>query len=137
MYPAAFLAAGFLPYDRIQDLLRKRDHHAAGDSKKTVRPLAGIMTLQRQTNLHDAESQQDQTDRADQAENECAEVIDDRDRVAGGISRRRADGKRKDQAAVRQHREPGPPLFLLIFQRIKFFLHRLLLPEQHPLLHLS
>ena len=91
------------------------------------------MALQRKTDLHDAEPQQDQADRADQAKNERAEVVDDRDRIACGISGRRADGKRKDQAAVRQHRKPGPPLFLLIFERINFFLHRFL-PEQPPLL---
>lgn len=48
-----------------QNLLCKRNDNAAGQSEKTVGPLAGVVGFQRQTDLHHAESQQDHTHGAD------------------------------------------------------------------------
>ena len=45
------------------------------------------MAFQREADLHDAEAQQNHTHGADQAEDEITEVVDNRQRVAGGKGR--------------------------------------------------
>ena len=72
----------FLPNYHIQDLFCKGDNDPAGQGQKTIRPLAGIMRLHRQAHLHDAKSQQDQSNGSDQAEDEIGQVIDCLDRIS-------------------------------------------------------
>ena len=56
------------PGNQGQDLLRKCNDNPARHSEDTIGPLASIMAFQRQTDLENAEAQQDQTDGADQTE---------------------------------------------------------------------
>ena len=70
--------------DEGEDLLGKRDHNAARDGEHAVGALGGVVALEGQAQLEDAEAQQDHTDGPDEAENEVAEVVDNRERVAGG-----------------------------------------------------
>ena len=56
------------PSNQRQDLLRKCNDNPACHSEDAIGPLAGIMAFQRQTDLENAEAQQDQTDGSNQAE---------------------------------------------------------------------
>lgn len=56
------------PGNQGQDLLRKCNDNPTRHSEDTVGPLAGIVALERQTDLENAEAQQDQTDGSNQAE---------------------------------------------------------------------
>lgn len=69
------------PSNQCQDFLRKCNNNPASHSEDAIRPLAGVVTFQRQTDLENAEAQQNQTDGADQAEDEVTQIIDHRQRV--------------------------------------------------------
>ena len=56
------------PSNQGQDFLRKCNDNPACHSENTIGPLAGVVAFQRQTDLEDAEAQQDHTHGADQAE---------------------------------------------------------------------
>ena len=58
------------------------------------------MGFEGQADLHHAEAQQDHTDGPDEAENEVAEVVDNRQRVAGGKGRGGAAAQHKHQGRV-------------------------------------
>ena len=49
------------------------------------------MRLERQANLQNAKAEQDQADRANERENEVAQIVDDRQRIA--VCRERRDNK--------------------------------------------
>ena len=76
----------FLPNYHIQDLFCKGDDDPTCQGEKPVCPLAGIMRLHRQADLHDAKSQQDQSNGSDQAEDEIGQVVDCLDRITGRIA---------------------------------------------------
>ena len=69
------------PGNQGQDLLRKCNDNPTRHSEDTVGPLAGIVALERQTDLENAEAQQDQTDGSNQAEYKVRKVADHRQRV--------------------------------------------------------
>ena len=56
--------------DEGEDLTGKGDHDTAGDGEHTVGPLGGVVALEGQAQLEDAEAQQDQADGPDQGKDE-------------------------------------------------------------------
>ena len=64
-----------------QDLLRKCNDNPACHSEDTIGPLAGIVALERQTDLENAKAQQDQADGANQAEYKVRKVVDNCQRI--------------------------------------------------------
>ena len=54
--------------DKGENLLRKSNDNAASDGEHTVGPLGGVVALEGQAQLEDAEAQQDQAHGADQGE---------------------------------------------------------------------
>ena len=79
--------------DQRQDLLGERNDNAARNSQDAVRALRRIVRLERQTDLQNAEAEQDQADRANERENEVAQIVDDRQRIA--VCRERRDNKNR------------------------------------------
>ena len=63
-----------LPNNHIQYLLRKGEDDPAGQGQKAVGALRGIVRFQRESDLHDAESQQNETDGSDQTEDEGGQI---------------------------------------------------------------
>ena len=76
--------------DQVEDLLGKGDDDTARKGQETVRSLRRIVGLQGQTDLHDAEAQQDKPDGTDQTEDKGGQVIDNGNGVAGSKSRDRS-----------------------------------------------
>ena len=79
--------------DQRQDLLGECNDDAARNSQDAVRALRRIVRLERQTDLQNAEAEQDQADRANERENEVAQIVDDRQRIA--VRRERRDNKNR------------------------------------------
>ena len=98
--PIIFLC--ILAGDHGQDFFGEGDDDAAGQGQEAVGSLAGIVGLQGKTHLHDAPTQQDQTDGTDQAEDELTEIVHHSQRIrAGG-----GDGNRQGAGgADGQHRQ--------------------------------
>lgn len=69
------------PSNQGQDFLRKCNDNPACHSENTIGPLAGVVAFQRQTDLEDAEAQQDQTDGSNQAEYKVRKVVDNCQRI--------------------------------------------------------
>lgn len=63
--------------DEGEDLTGKGDHDTAGDGEHTVGPLGGVVALEGQAQLEDAEAQQDQADGPDQGKDELTQVLHD------------------------------------------------------------
>ena len=61
--------------DEGEDLLGERDHNAARDGEHAVGALGGVVALEGQAQLEDAEAQQDEADGPDEGKNEVAEVV--------------------------------------------------------------
>jgi len=79
--------------DQIKNLLSKGDNNTACEGQEAVCSLAGIVALERKTDLHNAEAEHDQTDCTDKTENESGQVVDHLQRVGGcGINRGHAEG---------------------------------------------
>ena len=78
--------------DQAEDLLGEGDDDTARDGQDAVRALGRVVALQREAELQDTEAQQDDSDGADQAEDEVAEVVDYRD----GIIRRQCGKSKTD-----------------------------------------
>ena len=70
--------------NHIQNILGKVDNDTTKEGHKALCALAGIVTFQGKTDLHNAEAQQNGTNRLDGAEHKIAEGIDGRQRVVGG-----------------------------------------------------
>ena len=62
------------PGDKGEDLLSKGNDNAARDGQHTVGPLGGVVALEGQAKLEDAEAQQDQADGPDQGKDEVAQI---------------------------------------------------------------
>ena len=81
------------------------------------------MGFEREADLHHAEAQQDHTNSPDEAENEVAEVVDNRQGVAGSKGRGGAAAQHKHQGrvdgkgafALFAHRQAAGFLVLLAF----------------------
>ena len=79
--------------DQRQDLLGERNDDTARDGQDAVRALRRIVRLEGQTDLQNAKAEQDQADRANERENEVAQIVDDRKRIA--VRRERRDNKNR------------------------------------------
>ena len=84
--------------DEGEDLTGKGDHDTAGDGEHTVGALGGVVALEGQAQLEDAEAKQDQADGPDQGENELAQVLHDLQGIVRGESGDDHDGHRHHQA---------------------------------------
>ena len=69
------------PSNQGQDLLCKCNDNPACHGENPVGSLAGIVAFQRQTDLENAEAQQNQADGANQAEYKVRKVVDNCQRV--------------------------------------------------------
>ena len=63
--------------DEGEDLLRESYDNAAGHGEHTVGPLGGVVALEGQAQLEDAEAQQDQADGPDQGKDELGQIFHD------------------------------------------------------------
>ena len=79
--------------DQRQDLLGERNDDAARNSQDAVCALGRIVRFERQTDLQNAKAEQDQADRANERENEVAQIVDDRQRIT--VRRERRDNKNR------------------------------------------
>ena len=77
--------------DQRQNLLGERNDDAARDGQNAVCALRRIVRLERQTDLQNAEAEQDQADSANQRKDKVAQIVDDRQRIA--VCRERRDNK--------------------------------------------
>ena len=102
IHPPSRKALSLTTSNQRQDFLRKCNDNPACHSEDTIGPLAGIVAFQRQTDLENAEAQQDQTDGSNQAEYKVRKVVDHRQRVGfckyrGAEHRNHHGGGGKDQ----------------------------------------
>lgn len=67
--------------NHIQNILGKVDNNASEKGHKALRALPGIVTFEGKTDLHNAEAQQNGTNRLNGAEHKIAQCIDGRQRV--------------------------------------------------------
>lgn len=94
MHPAVFLLAS----DQSENLLGEGDDNAACHSEHAVGTLGGIVTLEGQTHLQDAEAQQDEADSADQGKYKITQIVDHRQRIVRGQRRDSGDHHHHDRA---------------------------------------
>ena len=78
--------------DEGEDLLGKRDHNAARDGEHAVGALGGVVALEGQAQLEDAEAQQDEADGPDEGKNEVAQICHNRQRIV------RREGRTKQES---------------------------------------
>ena len=71
----------FLSQNHIQNILGKVNNHSTEKGHKALRTLPGIVAFEGETDLHNAEAQQDGTNRLDGAEYKIAQCIDGRQRA--------------------------------------------------------
>lgn len=83
MHSAVFLSAS----DQSEYLLGEGDDNAACNGEHTIGALGGIMALERQAHLQDAEAQQDKANGADERENKLTQIVDHRQRIVCGQCR--------------------------------------------------
>ena len=100
MLTAPFSETG-LTHDEVKDFLRKGDDDAACQSQETVGTLRRIVGLERQADLNNAPTEQDETNRTNESENKVGQVVYD----GNGITRSKgghahAHGKRKGKASI-------------------------------------
>lgn len=70
--------------DGRQDLLGKGDHQAAEQAQEALGSLAGVMALDRHTDLDDAPAKDNNADGLDSGKDEVRQVVDHRDRIGAG-----------------------------------------------------
>lgn len=75
-----------------QNFFCKGDDNTAGNGKETVGSLRRVVAFERETDLHDTESEQDQTDGTNQAEDKVGQIVDYRQRVIACGKRRHRHG---------------------------------------------
>ena len=71
----------FLACDKSKDFFCESNDDTSGKSKKTVCSLGRVVGLQRKSDLHDTEAEQDKSDCTDKSENEIGQIVYYRDRV--------------------------------------------------------
>lgn len=71
----------FLACDKSKDFFCESNDDTSGKSKKTVCSLRRVVGLQRKSDLHDTEAEQDKSDCTDKSENEIGQIVYNRDRV--------------------------------------------------------
>ena len=64
-----------------KNILCKINDHTAEKGHKALRPLAGIVTFEGETDLNDAEAKQNCADGFDGAEHKVAQIVDGRQRI--------------------------------------------------------
>ena len=89
-----------LSHDHIQNLLREGDDDPAGQGQKPIGALRRIVGFQRESDLHDAKPQQDQSDGSDQAEDEGRQIVHCRDWISRCECCCHPDCHRTDDPAV-------------------------------------
>ena len=67
--------------NHVQNILCKINDHTAEKGHKALRPLAGIVTFEGETDLNDAEAKQNCADGFDGAEHKVAQIVDGRQRI--------------------------------------------------------
>ena len=73
--------------DQVEDFFGKSHDQAAAKRQKSLGTLGRVVALEREANLHNAPTQQDETDGTDQGKDEGGEVVHHPQRIAGGKSR--------------------------------------------------
>ena len=100
--------------DGGQNLLCKSDNKAAKDAEDALRPLAGVVGLDRHTQLDDAPAQDHHADGLDAGENKVAEVVDNGEGVAvrgkSGDSQGHAEGSGQGGGEIKAPDLSGPAL---------------------------
>lgn len=80
--------------NEVEDLLGEGDNDTTRKSQEAVGSLRGIVGLERKTDLHNTEAEQDKTDGSDQPEDKAGQIVDDRNGVAGS---ERRNGSAEDE----------------------------------------
>lgn len=93
-----FTLPRFSASDESEDLLGEGNDDAACHRQHTVGALGGIVALEGQAHLQDAEAQQDEANGADQRENEIRQVVDHRQRVIYRQRRHRGGDQKQGNA---------------------------------------
>ena len=93
----------FLLYraDGGKNLLCKGNHKPAEQTQKALGSLAGVMALNRHTNLDDAPAEDNNADGLDRGKDKVRQIVDHRDRIAAG-------GKGGGAEADNAEREDAP-----------------------------
>ena len=87
--------------DGGKDLLCKCNHNPAEQAQEALGSLAGVMALDRHTDLDDAPAEDNNADSLDRGKDKVRQVVDHRDRVAAG-------GKGGGAEADNAEREDAP-----------------------------
>ena len=93
-----FTLPRFSAGDEGENLLSEGDDDTACHRQHTVGALGGIVALEGQAHLQDAEAQQDETNGADQRENEIGQVVDHRQRIVCGQRGHRGGDQKQGNA---------------------------------------
>ena len=72
---------GWSTYNEVKDFLCKGYDYATREGQKTIGALRRVVRLQGKANLDDAPSKQDEANSANQAEDKCAQVADNSQRI--------------------------------------------------------
>ena len=127
--------------DEGEDLTGKGNHDTAGDGEHTVGPLGGVVALEGQAQLEDAEAQQDQADGPDQGKDEVRQIFHDLEGIVCGEGGDDHDGHGQHQTGEEGVGPLGAALNLLLaLQGVQGLLEGLGLLEnlhrvQSPFLH--
>ena len=78
----------------------------ASNSQDAVCSLRRIVRFERQTDLQNAKAEQDQADRANERENEVAQIVDDRQRITIRCERRDNKKRQHEKHAGEDRVEP-------------------------------
>jgi len=105
--------------NQIKNLLGKSNHNTSREGQEAVGSLAGIVALEGQTDLHDAEAKHDDANGSDKTENEVGQIVYNLDRVVGGVNGHHADGTEQNS------RDKDREKFLAFVGKV---LHRYIIP---------
>ena len=100
--------------DEGEDLTGEGNDNAAGDGEHTVGPLGGVVALEGQAQLEDAEAQQDQADGPDQGKDELTQVLHDLEGIVRGEGGDDHDGHGQHQTGEESVGPLGAALNLLL-----------------------
>lgn len=87
--------------DSREDLLCKGNHKPAEQAQEALGSLAGVMALDRHTDLDDAPAEDNNADGLDRGKDKVRQIVDHRDRIAAG-------GKGGGAEADNAEREDAP-----------------------------
>ena len=92
--------------DQRQDLLGECNDNAARDGQNAVCALGRIVRLERQTDLQNAEAEQNQADRTNERENKVTQIVDNRQRITVRCERRDNKNRQHEKHAGADRVEP-------------------------------